>query len=128
MVTGTSCGSFATSAVTSSPPGHYAITVSIGTLAATNYDFPNLVPGTLTVNASTTKPVGDYNNDGKTDLAVFRRTNPTTAQWFVKGVAALNGRSFGAGSLDVPLTGDYDGDGKTDVAVYRPRYGTVVRR
>ena len=38
-----------TSATTSSPVGSYPITVAAGTLSAANYDFPNLVNGTLTV-------------------------------------------------------------------------------
>jgi ELWxxDGT repeat protein len=41
-----------TSAASSSPVGAYPITVTAGTLSAANYDFPNLVNGTLTVNKS----------------------------------------------------------------------------
>jgi large repetitive protein len=66
---------------------------------------------------------GDYNGDGKTDPTVFRRTGPFVAQWFSQNSALLNGKSFGAGSLDVPLAGDFDGDGKVDLAVYRPSTG-----
>ena len=36
-----------TSGVSSSPVGAYPITVSAGTLSAANYDFPNLVNGSL---------------------------------------------------------------------------------
>jgi len=39
---------------------------------------------------------------GRTDPALFRRTNASTAQWFVQGSSILNGRSFAAGRLDVP--------------------------
>ena len=39
-----------TTATASSPVGHYPITVGPGTLSAANYDFPNLVSGTLSVN------------------------------------------------------------------------------
>jgi hypothetical protein len=38
-----------TTATSSSPVGTYPINVSVGTLAAANYDFPNLVGGTLTI-------------------------------------------------------------------------------
>ena len=106
-----------TTATTSSPIGTYPITVTAGTLAAANYDFPTLVNGVLTVGIA---PSNDYTGSGRSEPALFRRTNATIAQWFVQGSAALNGHSFGAGSLDVPLTGDFDGDGKTDLALYRP--------
>ena len=42
-----------TTATAGSPAGNYPITVSVGTLSAANYDFPNLVSGTLTVVAKT---------------------------------------------------------------------------
>ena len=115
VVSGTAL--LSTTAVTSSLAGVYPISASLGTLASTNYDFPSFVSGTLTVNLPTP---GDYNGDGKTDPAVFRRTGPFAMTWFVQGYPTLINRSFGAGSLDVPLSGDFDGDGKTDPALYRP--------
>jgi hypothetical protein len=39
-----------TTATSFSPVGAYPIAIAAGTLTATNYDFPNLVAGTLTVN------------------------------------------------------------------------------
>jgi MBG domain (YGX type)/Bacterial Ig-like domain (group 3) len=39
-----------TSAVTGDPVGAYPIRVAVGTLSAANYDFPNLVSGTLAIN------------------------------------------------------------------------------
>ena len=58
-----------TTATTGSPAGNYPITVSAGTLAAANYDFPaaNLVPGTLTVVAQT-----------GVSVAVSPNTSPST--------------------------------------------------
>ena len=50
VVTGTPV--LTTTATSSSPPGVYPITVTRGTLFATNYAFPNLVPGTITIQAS----------------------------------------------------------------------------
>ena len=42
--------SLSTAATAASGVGAYSITVGVGTLAAANYDFPNLVNGTLTIN------------------------------------------------------------------------------
>ncbi len=39
-----------TAVTTTSPAGNYPVAVAASTLSATNYDFPNLVNGTLTVN------------------------------------------------------------------------------
>jgi hypothetical protein len=60
---------------------------------------------------------GDYDGDGKTDLAVWR---PSTGAWWVYGIDAPRWGIEG----DVPVPGDYDGDGKTDFAVYRPASST----
>jgi len=64
---------------------------------------------------------GDYDNDGKIDLAIFR---PSTGAWWIQrssdgGVVST---SFGL-STDTPVPADYDGDGKTDIAVWRSSTG-----
>ncbi len=60
----------------------------------------------------------DFDGDGKTDIAVFRRD---TAQWFImqssQGPRAF---AFGQAGLDQPVAADYDGDGLVDIAVFRP--------
>ncbi len=109
-----------TTATTSSVQGTYPITVGKGSLSATNYAFTNLVNGVLTVGL---QPINDFTGAGHSDPVLFRRTNATTAQWFVQGATAINGRAFGAGSLDIPVTGDFDGSGKASLAVYRPSTG-----
>jgi hypothetical protein len=60
--------------------------------------------------------VGDFNGDGRTDLAVFR---PSTSTWYVRNVATVQWGAPG----DIPVASDYNGDGVTDVAVYRPSTG-----
>ena len=60
---------------------------------------------------------GDWNNDGTTDLAVFR---PSDGGWHIRNVADF---SYGQ-SGDVPVPGDYDGNGTIEAAVFRPGNNT----
>ena len=66
---------------------------------------------------------GDYDGDGKTDLAVFR---PSTAVWFLPqsttGATTFTTHALGR-SGDTPVAGDFDGDGRSDLAVFRPSNG-----
>ena len=66
---------------------------------------------------------GDYDGDGKADIAIYRGT---TGEWFV--LRSSNGTlltlAWGASSFgDIPVPADYDGDGQTDMAVYRADHG-----
>jgi subtilisin-like proprotein convertase family protein len=61
--------------------------------------------------------LGDYDGNGRTDIAVFR---PSTGQWFVQNQAAVQ---FGLPG-DIPVPGDYDGNGTTERAVFRPSSST----
>jgi hypothetical protein len=72
--------------------------------------------------AGDTPVIGDFDGDGKTDIAVYRGS---TGQWFIVGSSSgLWTPTWGAPSLgDVPVPADYDGDGRTDVAVFRMSTG-----
>jgi hypothetical protein len=90
-----------------------------GTLATFDSDFTRrcgLSDAPLLASAA------DYDNDGRSDLAVWR---PSTGTWWVVDSSTGKTRTQQWGQAgDIPVPGDYDGDGKTDFAIWRPSTGT----
>lgn len=63
---------------------------------------------------------GDYDGDGKADLAVTRNMSGSLAWYYLSSQSgALVSNSWGLAASDLQVQGDYDGDGKTDIAVWR---------
>jgi hypothetical protein len=63
---------------------------------------------------------GDYDGDGKSDVAVWRPGAQAVFYIQRSSNGTLLGQAFGQ-TGDLPtIIGDYDGDGRTDIAVYRP--------
>lgn len=63
----------------------------------------------------------DYDNDGQTDLGIWR---PDTGEWWIlkssNGYDQNKAITFSWGKLgDVPVQADYDGDRKADFAIFR---------
>lgn len=78
----------------------------------------------LTGNGTTAfdSPVpGDYDGDGKFDLAVYRFGQAPANNYIVlqSSNSVITYKQFGNFQTDYILPGDYDGDGKTDYAVGR---------
>ena len=59
---------------------------------------------------------GDYDGDGRDDIALFRANS---GLWAVRGVT----RVYFGGLSDIPVSGDYNGDGKTDLGIFRAYSG-----
>jgi hypothetical protein len=60
---------------------------------------------------------GDYNGDGRDDIAVYR---PSNGIWYVSSAGNF---LFGE-AADIPVPADYNGDRRDDIAVFRPSNGT----
>lgn len=83
--------------------------VNFGTTGATASDLDAPVPG-------------DYDGDGKFDIAVYRAgaLSPTNTYIVLRSSdSSIQFRQFGNFNTDYVVPGDYDGDGKYDYAVAR---------
>lgn len=65
---------------------------------------------------------GDYDGNGRADLAAYRATG---GLWYIRkrsGDYILNAEPWGFAGT-VPVAGDYDGDGRSDLALFDPATG-----
>jgi hypothetical protein len=109
----TGAASLSTSATPASVPGSYAIMVSAGTLSATNYDFPNLIEGTLKVNKAHLTVTADAKSK------FYGSALPAltyTLSGFVLGETATTAIVSGAAHLSTTATPG-DGVGTYQIAV-----------
>jgi len=68
---------------------------------------------------------GDYDRDGRTDLAIARYAAGHPILWFIRpsSTGVISGGPtaiYGQSNTDFTVQGDYDRDGRTDIAVWRP--------
>jgi hypothetical protein len=105
------------------PPGCSPLVVDVSDMSLRNDSVP-LVASGAGVSRIRSQRVADFDGDGRTDIAVYRRA---IGQWVyltsASNYATAVAIAFGV-DADIVTPGDYDGDGKTDAAIFRPSTGT----
>ena len=92
-----------------------------------NGNYQEIAPVNFGVSETDRCVVGDFNGDGKTDLAIMRSGSAALATWYVD-FAPCDGQFDAKGRFglpgDIPLAGDFNADGVDDICVYCPSTGT----
>lgn len=97
----------------------YWTIVQSGTNTIRNVQWGDFAAGVLD-----TLAIGDYDGDGRQDIAVFRRS---TGVWYIIDSSTGTSRAEVFGTVnDFPSVGDYDGDGKADLTAVRIESGQRV--
>ncbi len=98
----------------------YILQSTTGTLRTENFGLSTDDPSVI----------GDYNNDGKDDIAVYRggaaAGNPSFWYWRTVLNGPVSNVQWGQNG-DFPAPGDYDGDGSSDFVVQRNAGGGQAR-
>jgi hypothetical protein len=107
---------FRPGATATDPTGWYIRNSATGTVRIESFG----LSGDGTNNFDTPIP-GDYDGDGKFDLAVYRFALSPANNFIIKRSSdnVITYTQFGNFNTDYILPGDYDGDGKYDLAVAR---------
>jgi hypothetical protein len=97
-----------------------------GTFTTKTYMLPNGMDLTATVNANYWSFAGDFNGDGRIDLAFLRSNfiivllSNGDGTFTTQNIPVPNGWDFGVPSNNFALLqGDFNGDGKSDIAMAR---------
>jgi hypothetical protein len=93
-------------------------------LNTSNNTVQSTIWGNFSAGALDALAIGDYDGDGRQDIAVFRRS---TGIFYIidSSTGTAHAETFGAVN-DFPSIGDYDGDGKSDLTVVRVESGQRV--
>ena len=99
-----------------------------GSISAVGVDIDDVEVSSTTFTCSPitpTKPIFDFDGDGKTDVSIFR---PNVGEWWYLRSSDLDNRALQFGSSsDIPTPADFTGDGKTDISFFRNGEWFVLR-